>query len=780
MSSSSGDPIDRRRGSGRDVASADPDARGASNPIGEPLPRFEDAPLVSGSGRYVYDIHVPGCLEAVFVRSPMAHALLRGVDLEEARRTPGVVGAFAVADLAGLPSTPAPPIPGVPDEMRRPALAVDRVRFAGEAIAVVVAEGRAQAEDAAETVALDLDPLPVVLDPNEAAGEDAIRLFDGVGNVAIEETLGEPAAENLANAAVVVELEIRNARLAPASIEPRAVLVRPEAEGSLTVWCSHQAPHRLRDALARAFGLQAAEVRVIVPNVGGAFGAKSQTYPEYVVVAHLARTLGRPVRWIEERRESFLAAAQGRGQNQRLRLEADEQGRLLALDVEIDADLGAYPQIGALVPTFTAWVLSGPYRIPRIRVRVRGVVTNAPPTAPYRGAGRPEAAFLLERAMDELARRLDLDPAELRHRNFIAPEDFPYRSPTGAIYDSGRYAEALDEALRLADYPGVREEQRRRREKGDQTLLGVGIASFVERTGGQAGSSEFGGVEVAGGGEIVARSGSSSHGQGHGTAFAQVVASVLDVEPASVRVVQGDTAEVREGTGTFASRSMQMGGSALHAAATRVLDDARSRAAEILEVAREDLEYVGGSFAIVGSPAHCVSLASIVERTGPLHAEELFEAPQAFPFGSYVAVVEIDPATGEVHVRKVVAVDDSGVIVNPLIVHGQTVGSVVQGLGQALLEEMAFDENGQPLAGSFMDYLVPSATEVPEVIVGATVTPNPNSPLGVKGAGEEGCIGTPPAVVNAVVDALAGHATAGLQMPITPEKVWRILREGRR
>lgn len=743
--------------------------------IGKPLPRFEDLPLLSGKAQYVGDIEIPGCLDAVFVRSQLAHGIIRAIDLDDARRLPGVIGAFTATDLPDLPPTPAPPIPGVPTEMDRPALPADRARFVGEAVAVIVGEGRARAEDAAEMVVVDMDPLPVVLDPSEAASEGSVTLFEGVGNVALESTVGEDVAEDLAASAVVVELMVRNGRIAPASIEPRAIVVRPEAEGSLTVWCSHQAPHRLRDALARAFGLGAEDVRVIVPKVGGAFGAKSQTYPEYVVVAHLARMLGRPVRWIEERRESFLSGAQGRGQNQRLRLGAGAEGKVLALDVEIDADLGAYPHIGALVPTFTAWVLSGPYRIPRIGVKVRGVVTNAPPTAPYRGAGRPEAAFLLERAMDELARRLSLDPADLRLRNFIPPEAFPYRSPTGATYDSGRYAEALREALRLADYTGVREEQRRRREETDQTLLGVGIASFVERTGGQVRSTEYGSVEIGLGGTIVARSGSSSHGQGHETSFAQVVASVLDVEPSAVRVIQGDTAEVREGTGTFASRSMQMGGGALHVAATRVLDDARLRAAEILEVAPEDLAYSHGAFAIVGSPSHSVSLGAIVERTGLLLAEELHEAPQAFPFGSYVAVVEIDPETGDVGVRRVVAVDDSGVIVNPLIVHGQTVGSVVQGLGQALFERMAFDEQGQPLTSSLMDYLVPSATEMPQVIVGATVTPNPNSPLGAKGAGEEGCIGTPPAVVNAVFDALAGHDTSGLDMPITPEKVWRVL-----
>jgi carbon-monoxide dehydrogenase large subunit len=544
--------------------------------IGKPIARFEDAVLLSGAATYVADIHLEGCLDAVFVRSWAAHGTLGEVDMSSARNHPGVLEAFAAADLPGLPSTPAQPIPDIPPEMKRPALASGRVRFTGEAVAIVVAEDRAVAEDAAETALIEIEPLPVVLDPTEAAGADAVRLFDGVGNVALDRSIGEPVADDFAAAPVVIELPFRHPRLAHVSIEPRAFLVRPADDG-ITVWCSHQAPHRLRDALVRAFGLDVESVRVIVPSVGGAFGGKSQIYPEYIVATHVARMLGRPVRWIEDRRESFLSSANGRGQNQRLRLAADARGRILAAEVELDGDVGAYPQTGALVPTFTTLVLSGPYRIPKMSVRVRSVVTNAPPTAPYRGAGRPEAAMLLERAMDELARRVGLDPVEIRLRNFIQPEAFPYASPTGAVYDSGRHAEALSEALRLADYTSVRDEQRRRRESGNRNrLLGLGVASFVERTGGQNGSTEFARVDVTADGSIEARSGSSSIGQGHATAFAQVVASVFDIEPARVRVIEGDTAEVAAGTGSFGSRSMQVGGEALHTAASKVVAEALS------------------------------------------------------------------------------------------------------------------------------------------------------------------------------------------------------------
>jgi len=740
--------------------------------VGLSIPRIEDRDLVTGSGRFVADIVLPGCLEAVFVRSALAHGVLRSVDMTEARALTGAVGAFAAADLPDLPALTAPT--GMPPVMARPALARDRVRFLGEAVAVAVAEDRARAEDAAELAVVEAEALPCVLDPVEAPDDLGVRLFEGSANIASESTFGEGTPEAFDDAPIVVELSIRNGRVAPVSIEPRGFLAAPDPDGRLTVWCSHQAPHRLRDHLASAFGLDRDTVRVIVPKVGGAFGAKSQTYPEYLVIAHLAMTLGRPVRWIEGRSEAFVAAPHGRGQKQRLRLAADGEGRILALEAHIDADVGAYPQTGAAVPTFTAWVMSGPYRIPRLFVRVRTVVTNAPPTASYRGAGRPEAAFALERLMDELARKLGLDPAEVRYRNFIPPDEFPYRSPTGAVYDSGRYADALEMALDLAEYGRLREEQKRRRDHGGGRLLGIGIGSFVERSGGQAETTEFGSVEIRADGSIVARTGASSQGQGHETVFAQVVATALDMEPTGIQVRQGDTAEVPQGTGTFASRSVQIGGAALFLAARHVLEEARRRASETLEVAPEDMDYSEGTFSVVGSPDRAVTLREVAAGD-PLLRTEVFQSSQAFPFGTYVAVVEIDTDTGNIDVRKLVAVDDCGEVVNPQIVEGQTVGSIVQGLGQALYEGVIHDEYGQPLTASLLTYAVPSSTESTEVVLGSTVTPNPHGPLGAKGAGEAGCIGTPPAVVNAIVDALEGYDVSGLDMPVTPEKVWRAL-----
>lgn len=742
--------------------------------IGERVPRIEDVDLVTGAGRYVADIAVPGCVEAAFVRSDEAHGYLRSVDVSEARTLAGVLGAWSAQDLADLPPVPNPPAVSFPAAMDRPALARDRVRFVGDPVAVVLAEDPGRAEDAAEMVAIEVKPLPTVLDPTEAA-RDAVTLFEGASNVAYESWVGEGAEEALREATIRVELTLRNQRVAPASIEPRAILVLPEDGNRLTVWCSHQAPHRLRMALARALGLPPADVRVIAPQVGGAFGAKQQTAPEYLVTAYLALQLGTPVRWLERRSEAFVAATHGRGQNQRLHLGTDRRGRILVLAVEIDADVGAYPQTGCLVPTYTAWVMSGPYQIPNLSVHIRAVVTNAPPTGSYRGAGRPEATFALERLMDVLARRLDLDPVEVRYRNFIPPERFPYQSPTGALYDSGRYAAALELAVESGAYRDLREEQRRRRAEGRGPLLGIGVASYLERSGAQSAAGEFGAVEVCKDGSVEAMTGASSQGQGHRTSLAQVVATALDLPLERVRVVEGDTDRVPEGTGTMASQSLQVGGGALHVASDRVLSEARQRASDILEAAAEDLRYGHGAFRVAGSPDRFVRIEDIVAKTGRLGAEERFPSTHAFPFGSYVAVVEIDRDTGAVRVVKLVLVDDVGVVVNPAIVQGQTVGSAVQGLGQALYEGIGFDDRGQPVAASLLDYGIPTPAELPEIVLRETVTPNPNNPLGAKGAGEAGCIGVPPAVVNAIVDALQGFDVSGIDMPVTPEKVWRAM-----
>lgn len=737
--------------------------------IGRSVPRVEDQALLTGRGTFVADVRPQGCLEAAFVRSSVAHAHVRRVETSPARAVPRVVGAWSAADLDLAPMG-FPPRTEAPAAMARPPLATERVRYVGDPVAVVVAEDRYAAEDGVDAVLLDLEPLEAILDPRTGADPAATKLFDGAGNVASVREVGGPVDDAVARAPVVVVARYHIDRVAPSSLETHGIVVDPRA-GGIDVWCSHQAPHRLRGVLARVFEMEPAAVRVRSPDVGGAFGAKSQIFPEYLVVARLALDLGRPVRWIEDRREAFFATTHGRGQYQTVTLAADEDGKLQALRLEIDADIGAYPHTGEFVPSMSLWVSSGCYEIPRIHARSRAVVTNKTPTASYRGAGRPEAAFAVERTMDLLARHLDLDPAELRRRNFVPPYAFPYASATGALYDSGDYGGSLAAALDLADYESFRAEQARRRTAGGDPI-GIGICSYIERSGGQLGSSEFGAVEVWGDGWVVARSGTSSQGQGHLTSLAQIVATIFEVPLEQVDVRAGDTAEVAKGTGTFGSRSIQVGGGALYEAAMRVRAEGLTHAARLFETRPELITYARGAYV---SGEHRVSLHEVARAAGGIRAEEEFAPPQAFPFGTHVAVVEVDAGTGRVRVVRLVSVDDCGIVVNPAIVREQSIGSMVQGLGQALFEKVDYSQAGIPLATSFFTYALPTAASVPQIVHEDRTTPNPNVALGTKGAGESGCIGTPPAIVNAVADAL-GDPRLALDMPLLPERVWRTLR----
>jgi aerobic carbon-monoxide dehydrogenase large subunit len=719
--------------------------------------RREDHRLVTGRGRFVADFKLPGTLDAAFVRSDVAHGVLRAVRLDVARRVDGVLGAWSAADLPDLPVVPPPP--NLRTARPWPALATDRVRYAGEPVAIVVGRDRYAAEDGRDAAQVEIEPLPVLLDPTESADSD-VHLFSGLSNVAAEQEFGRPASAGTREAAiVVVEAVYRQNLVAHTSMEARAILVRPEAGGGLTVWCSHQAPHRLRDDLSEALGLARDAVRVIVPDAGGAFGGKSATFAEYLAVADVARRLERPVRWLEDRAEALLAGPRGRGQNQRVRLHANPDGRIRALELELDADVGGYPHTGSFMPFASGMMGTGAYAIPEVYVRARAVLTTTAPTAPYRGAGRPEAAYCIERTVDALARRLELDPAEVRRRNHIPPQAFPYRSPTGFTYDSGDYTRAMDVALKAIDYDGWRAEQAR----GDRRL-GIGICTYVERSGALG---EYAAVEACPDGTYLALSGCCSTGQGHETAFPQVVASVLEVDPVLVTLVEADTAVVPRGVGSFASRSMQTGGAALHRSARRLIDEAVARVAKQLDVPASAVEYRAGR---VSCGDRSISLAELA----PLRAEDVFDPPQAFPFGAYVAVVEVDPSLGTVKILRLVAVDDYGVVVNPMIVDGQTAGSVTQGLGQALYEQAGYDAQGRPTALSLLDYLLPTASEIPPWTFAETVTANPNTPLGAKGAGEAGCIGVPPAVANAIADALSRDDIGDL--PFTPEVVWRAFR----
>ncbi|MFB9680941.1 xanthine dehydrogenase family protein molybdopterin-binding subunit [Streptosporangium vulgare] len=757
--------------------------------------RREDERLLTGEGRYVADMDVPGCLDAVFVRSDVAHGTLREVDCSAACEVPGVVGAWSAADLSEMPPCAQsaatlqdlPPVPYVllaqlsNEEAvagrEWPVLVRDRVRYPGEALAVVLGEDRYQAEDGAAEVTFRIDPLPAVVTPS-AAADDSVRLFDGLSNIALLGETGKPIEEPVwREAAVVVEGRYRQQLLMPTPMECRTILAVPEGD-VLTVWCGHQMPHRLRRELAALLGGRVERVRVVVPDTGGAFGSKSATFPEFIAVAFLAAELGRPVRWIEDRLESMTVATRGRGQDQRVRLAADADGRLLAYELNIDADIGAYPHLGVGLPMQTAWMATGPYTTPRVHATVRSVVTNTMVTYPYRGAGRPEAAIALERSMDTLARELDMDPAELRRRNFIPPEDFPYETPTGRRYDSGNYAAALDLALETLGYDGWRAERARRRTDPGALPIGIGLSCYVERSGGEPGGlHEFAGVEAHEDGTLTARCGTASSGQGHETVFPALVAETLGVDGARVRLVEGDTDEQPEGVGSFASRSAQVAGAALRKAATMLVEEARARAAALWEVPEGEVAWSDGTVHTVHDGSAAMDLAELVKATGPMRVDDRFESGMAFPFGAHAAVAEVDPELGTVRVLRLVAVDDCGVVLDPALVHGQALGSAVQGIGQALYEGIPFDEKGVPLlAGGLLDYLLPTFAEIPPIEIKDTRTPSPSTPLGAKGAGESGCIGTPAAIVNAVADALRVADPCLLQMPLTPNVVWRAAR----
>jgi carbon-monoxide dehydrogenase large subunit len=754
--------------------------------------RREDARLLTGQGRYGADLAVPGCLDVAFVRSKVAHGTLRSVDCTAAREVAGVVGAWSAGDLAAavhaadgvgdLPPVPYTVAAGVTTHeavagREWPVLVTDRVRYPGEAVAVVVGEDRYHAEDGAAEVTFTIDPLPAVVTPS-AAAEDSVRLFDGLSNVALRAEAGKPIDETVwQGAAAVVEGRYRQQLLMPTPMECRTIVAVPEGD-RLTVWSGHQMPHRLRGELAALLGWPAERIRVVVPDTGGAFGSKSPTFPEYIAVVFLAVLLKRPVRWIEDRMESVLTATRGRGQDQRVKLAADADGRLLAYELNVDADVGAYPQFGAGVPMQTVYMATGVYRTPRVHATLRSVLTNTMVTIPYRGAGRPEAAIALERSMDVLARKLGMDPVEIRRRNFIPPESFPYQTPTGREYDSGNYAAALDLALETVDYAGWQAERARRRADPSALPLGIGLCCYVERSGGEPGGVfTFAGLEAREDGSIIARCGAAPSGQSHETTFPALVAKILGVDEARVTLVEGDTDEQPVGLGSFASRSAQIDGAALQHACELLTAEARARAAKLWELPAAEVEWADGAVSPTTGGSVVMDLAELVKATGPLAVLDKFEGGMAYPFGSHAAVVEVDPELGTVNVLRLVTVDDCGVMLNPGVVEGQAFGSAVQGIGQALYEGFEFGDDGVPLLSQgLLNYLVPTASEIPPITVKDTSTPSPTTRLGAKGAGESGCIGTPAAIINAVADALRLADPDLLQMPLTPDVIWRAAR----
>jgi len=753
----------------------------ASSPWPAQYLRREDRWLLEGRGRHLVNVPVDDVLDCAFVRSTTAHGTVRAVDLGPALDAPGVVGAFTADDLR-LPDIPArtsASVNAVNPVMSRPALARDRVRYVGEQVAAVVADSEAHAVDAAELVDVEIDPLPVVSDAREAAGDDTL-LFDEAGtNVAARHS--NSGADPRDEWPVSVKVSLTHPRLVPAPLEPLGIIAIPGDEG-LTVWCGHQAPHRLRDQLAGMLGLEKNQVRVIVPDVGGGFGLRMSFYPEYLVVAGAALRLGRPVRWIATRYENFLCGTHGRDQYHEVTLAGDRDGRIRLYDLRILADVGAYPHNGSHVPEFTYSMGAGPYDIEHVRLTMTTVVSNRAPTGVYRGAGRPEATASMERAVDEFARVAGLDPMEVRRKNFIAPDQFPYHNAGGLIYDSGNYAAALDAALGCIDLPALREEQRRTQ---GPVYLGVGVAAFVDRSGGAVPSLvEYARAELADDGTLRLRVGSSSTGQGHVTVWSQIAADVFECARDDVDVIAGDTAEVKRGVGSFASRSGQMAGSAIRIAAERLYERVLRAAAGELEMAPSDLVIHDGMVWARGDPAGLLPLAEIAakarERGEPLADEEVF-APNAFtlPFGVDLAVVEVDTETGRIGIRHLIAADDCGNVLNPMIVEGQIHGSLAQGVGAALYEEMVYGEDGQPMTTGFIDYPIPSAADLPGFVTERVVTPSPTNPLGVKGAGESGCLGAPAAIGNAVVDALQPLGVRDVQLPLTPYRVWQAIQRAR-
>ena len=742
--------------------------------MGNAVLRREDPDLLTGAARFVADMAPAVTLHLAFVRSPMAHARIGDIDAAEARDVEGVVDVLTAGDLAIAPQ---PLFIALPPELSRLPL-TDKARYVGDPIAAVVAESPGAAADGADLVVVDYEPLPAVTDPFTALAPGAALLFESHGSNQASELKVNADAQSLAGHDLVVSGRIVNHRMAAAPIEPSAALAVPGVGAGgdgVTLWCTTQRPHDTRDVVAAALEEPPDRVRVIAPAVGGGFGAKGSAYPEFVVAAWLARRLGRPVRWVETRTENLTNMTQGRDHVHDVELGLTSDGRFCWLRTKVTADVGAYPGIGALLPFFTMTMASGPYRIPVVDFESVSVITNKAPIFPFRGAGRPEATVSLERIVDLAAAELGMDPAEIRRRNLLAPAEFPLSTPTGANMDSGDYARCLDLALETARYEDLRAEQARRRARGDRKLLGIGVSVYVEVTAGGL-YQEFGSVTVERDGTVTVRVGTSPQGQGHVTAFSQILGEILGVAAERVRIICGDTAEVPTGQGTVASRSLQIGGSAVWTAANEVLDKARLLAADILEAGVADIVVAPDGLAVAGVPARTVSWAELSAAAGGLAAETDFDQGEAtYPFGAHVSVVEIDADTGDTRLLRHIAVDDCGRILNPLLVQGQVHGGVATGVSQALYEQAVYDADGNPRNTNFADYAIPAASELPRFETAHTQTPTPLNPLGAKGIGESGTIGSTPAVQSAVLDALAPLGVSHLDMPYTPERVWRAI-----
>jgi carbon-monoxide dehydrogenase large subunit len=745
--------------------------------LGNRVLRIEDPRLLTAGGTYLDDLELENAASLVYVRSPFAHARIRSIDTSQAESSPGVIAVFTAADL-DLPPQPAEG--GAPATMARPLLPADEVCFSGQAVAIVVAERRAEAVDAAELVVVDYEALPAIVDPEAAAaGAPFVHAAAGT-NLASDLTTGDPATV-LDGCEVVVEQRVVNSRVAGCPLETRGAAGGWAEDGSLTYWISTQGPHQVRDLLAASFAVEPQKVRVIAPDVGGGFGLKVFLIPEELLVAWAARRVSRTVRWIETRTESMLATGHGRAQVQRIAVGGRRDGRIEAYSLDILQDAGGYPRIGSMLPMLTRMMAPGVYDIARVAVRTRAVVTTTAPVTAYRGAGRPEAAAAIERGIDMFAAEIGMDPGEVRRRNFIAPDAFPFVTRTGATYDSGDYAGALDRVLEAGDYGSLRAEQARRRAAGETRQLGLGLSTYVEITA-LGGGGEYAAIDVTPAGKIVVRTGASPQGQGHATTWAMLAAERLGVPMSDIEVVFGDTGIVPEGHLTGGSRSVQLVGSVVAETADRLVDRARALVADLLEADAADvvLDREHGRFHVAGVPSAgrtWAELGAEAAGQGGLGVEHTFEAKgSTFPFGAHLAVVEVDTETGKVEVIRFVAVDDAGRIINPLLAEGQRHGGIAQGIAQALLEDVHYDAEGNLLTSTFADYEVISAAELPDFELVAMETPTPLNELGAKGIGESGAVGATPALQNAVVDALSHLGIRHIDMPCTPQRVWEAMR----
>jgi carbon-monoxide dehydrogenase large subunit len=793
------------------TAVEDPAATAPAKEVGQARRRKEDARLITGETQWTDNIVLPGMLHMAVLRSPVAHGRITHLDVSAAKERPGVVAVLTGADLAEEQGSLPCAWPVTPDMVNpgHPSIAVDQVNHVGEAVAVVVARTRTAAADALEAIDVDYETLPVVLDMEQAVQDGSPLVHDSLSSNtsyhfvfdAGEVGTGADTDQAFADAEVTVSRRFVQQRLIPAFMEPRSVVVQPTRD-NYTMWSATQIPHVLRVMAAMVTGIPEHKLRVIAPDVGGGFGGKLQVNPEEILALLIARRLGKPIKWTETRGESLMAAHHGRDQVQFIDIAADREGNVKGLRCRILADMGAYLRlITPGVPVLGAFMFPGIYKFPAYRFECDGVFTNKVPTDAYRGAGRPEATFAIERIMDELAAELGMDPLELRRKNWINAEEFPFTTVAGLEYDSGDYAQATQQALELLGYDELRAEQQRRRESGDPVQLGIGVSTFTEMCGlapsrvlGSlaygAGGWESASIRMLPTGKVEVVTGSTPHGQGHETAWSQLVADELGVPFEDVEVLHGDTAISSRGMDTYGSRSLVVGGTAVVKAAEKVVQKARKIAAHLLEASEDDLEFTGGKFAVKGTPGagigiQEVALAVFAAHDYPEDIEPTIDAEAtydpvnfSFPHGTHICAMEVDTETGFVKIRKYASVDDVGTIVNPLIVEGQMHGGLAQGIAQALYEEAIYDADGNLTTGSFVDYLLPSAADLPHFDTGNTVHPAPGNPIGAKGVGEAGCIASTPAVVNAALDAVRHLGVTDIRMPLTPERVWRAIHQG--